>query len=129
MVTNNQIQYSLEISQGLQKNLAICKGLTSNSGSALKSIWDADPRFTNLDEDRYHPDSCKQNDDDEDFCYERCVIKEFESNNLPRYGIRWGRTDCQKYAKETSSMCMSSCRINTWRRNTPHPIINNPIME
>jgi len=32
----------------------ICKGLTSNSSSTIKSTWDAEPRFTNPDEDRHH---------------------------------------------------------------------------
>ncbi|MDO5288795.1 MAG: RHS repeat-associated core domain-containing protein [Pseudomonadota bacterium] len=82
-----------------------CGGLTTD-GNPLSG----EPRLTRPDEDYYDPKSCKEVDDDQDQCFEQCVLRNFSKPNKPRYGIG-PLTDCQEYADDLYYGCKILCNM------------------
>lgn len=82
-----------------------CGGLTTD-GNLLSGA----PRLTRPDEDYYDPESCKEVDDDTDQCFEKCVNRNFNKPNKPRYGIG-PLTDCQEYADDLYYGCKMLCNM------------------
>ena len=56
-------------------------------------------------------------DDDEDRCFEQCVIENFNKPNKPYYGLG-PLTDCQEYADDLYFGCKIKCNLEKYKRRS-----------
>lgn len=75
------------------------------------SIWPKrDPGVpSDPKDDRFNPKACEEIDDDDDYCVERCLQKQW-AKPRPPYGIGGTGTDCQEYSHDTFEDCKKICK-------------------